>query len=191
MVTHNYIDNTVDDVVLVSLDTAKLHLRIDPDLTVEDTLIESYVAAATVAVQNYMDRSIFTRDFIMECDSFDTVEFAANWDNDEVTKIEYYPYGETDLVTLDPASYKLQKSATVGCWVVKFLEKPALSDRDDAVIITVKQGWVADEATIANAPKPFTQAILLTLSEYYEIRENRTEVPATAAMGLLRPYRRW
>lgn len=191
MVKNDYIANPVEYVPVISLQAAKNHLRVDDDMTIDDDLIESYIQAATVAAENYMSRSIYQRDFVMECDSFDTIEFSANLDNDSVTSVEYYPADSTVKETLDPTKYKIQKSSTVGCWLLKFLEKPALSDRDDAVVITVKQGLVADAGTVDLVPKPIIQAILLTLSEYYEIRENRSEVPATAAMALLRPYRKW
>lgn len=191
MVTNSFYENQVDNVVLISLEKAKQHLRVDADFADEDDLIEDYVKVATAAAQDYMSRSIFQRDFILEADSFNEIEFSANGSDDEVTKIEYYPFGETEKQELPATAYKIRKGTTVDTWLLKFLEKPQLAKRDDAVIITVKQGWVADAQTVSKVPMPIIQAVLLLLTQFYEIRENRGEVNATAAHALLRPYRKW
>lgn len=189
MVKHSYFENQVDT-SLVTLAKAKKHLRVDADFTDEDDLIQDYIASAQIVCQNYIDRAIVSRDFVMEADSFDDIEFAANWDNDEVLSIEFYPPGETEKIALDPEFYKLRKSNTVGHWLLKFNNAPAVDNRDDAVVVTIKQGWVrANDLT--TVPKPIVSAILLVLTDFYEKRENRQEGTTTQANSLLRPYRKW
>lgn len=188
MVTNNFFANQVDTPI-VELAKAKKHLRIDADFNDEDDLIESYTAAAQIVCQNYIERAIISRDFILECDNFDTIEFAANYDNDAIDKVEYYDESNA-LVELASTEYKLTKSETVNCWKLKFLTKPVLFDRDDAVKVTVKQG-IATAGNVASVPKPIVQAILLTLTDFFEKRENRMESVSTSAQSLLRPYRKW
>lgn len=189
MVKHSYFENQLDT-SLVTLAKAKKHLRVDADFTDEDDLIQDYIASAQIVCQNYIDRAIVSRDFVMEADSFDDIEFAANWDNDEIVSVEYYPAGETEKVLLGPEFYKLRKSNTVGHWLLKFTNAPAVDKRDDAVIVTVKQGWVRNNV-LTTVPKPIVSAILLVLTDFYEKRENRQEGTTTQANSLLRPYRKW
>jgi hypothetical protein len=65
-------------------------------------------------------------------------------------------------------------------------EIPDVADRFDAVTITVKVGNAN-----AKTPKPIIQAILLFIADMYERREDRGAVVSTAAMSLLRPYKKF
>ena len=63
---------------------------------------------------------------------------------------------------------------------------PQTAERFDAVTVIVKVGNAAGKT-----PKAVQQAILLQVGDMYERREDRTEVIATAAMSLLRPYKKY
>lgn len=188
MVKNSFYQNQ-SDTAIISLEKAKKHLRVDADFAEENDLITSYLEAAQIACQDYIGRAIVSREFVLECNNFETIEFASNWSNDVISKVEYYDESNSK-VELDSSQYKLSKSSTVDSWSLKFLSKPSLFDRDDAVIVTIAQGW-AEGTGYAKVPKPIVQAILLTLSDFYDKRENRTEVISTQAHSLLRPYRVW
>jgi hypothetical protein len=63
---------------------------------------------------------------------------------------------------------------------------PAVDERFDAITVTIKIGYAVNKT-----PKPIVQAILLQIADMYERREDRTEVVATTAMSLLRPYKKY
>lgn len=186
MVTDSYYINP-EVTVCVTLAMAKKHLRLGTGIHPEDDLVQSYIDAATADRQNFINRSVDTRDFVMEVSQFETVNFAVNYDNDEITSIKYYKPGETELTTLDGAGYKVRPGVVVGTKTITFIDAPATENRNDAVIITVKQGWVT-----ADVPAPFKQAVLLVIADMYERRENPGEIGNNrAADALARPYRKY
>lgn len=186
MVTHFYTEETAEN-PLLTLAKAKVHLRVEADFTDEDTLIESYIDAAQVACQDFINRSIAERNLVLELDSFTSpITFERNYENDVITKIEYYAPGETEVTLLDPAAYQLRKSNVAECLDIKFLTMPETDKRDDAVIITIAQGFDA-----STCPTPILQSIKLRLSAFYDYREDRPQGFDTASNNLLRPYRKY
>jgi hypothetical protein len=88
---------------------------------------------------------------------------------------------------LTAEEYKLRKGVTVETKEITFLTTPDLEKKDDAVIVTINQGWVT-----ADVPKPLIQAMKLYVSDMYERREDRGEVGYnSAATALMRPYRKF
>ncbi|SHG27765.1 head-tail connector protein [Flavobacterium johnsoniae] len=186
MVTDSYYKNQAAT-VCVTLAEAKKHLRLGTGENPEDDLIQTYIDAAKEDRQNYINRSIDTRDFVMEVSQFETVNFAVNNDNDEVTEIKYYKQGETNATVLDADSYKVRPGIVVGTKTITFKTTTETEKRSDAVIIVVKQGWIT-----ADVPKPLKQAMLLRIGDMYERREDRGEVGYnSAADALCRPYRKY
>ena len=47
---------------IVTLAEAKLHLRVEPDMTDEDTLIQTYLDAAEAAAAQYLNRALYASD---------------------------------------------------------------------------------------------------------------------------------
>lgn len=186
MVTHFYTTIT-GTYSLLTLVKAKKQLRIELEFTDENELIQSYIDAAQSACENFINRSIAKRQFIMECDTFSTpITFERNYENDVITKIEYYAPGATEKTVLPANQYLLRKSNTIECFDIKFLSLPETDKRDDAVVITIEQGFTASEC-----PKPILQAINLRLSDFYERREDRDIGINSAANSLLRAYRKY
>lgn len=186
MVKHFYTEVTAET-PLLTLEQGKKHLRVEADFTDEDTLIESYIEAAQVACQDFINRSIAERTFVMELDSFTSpITFERNYENDVITKIEYYAPGDEELTVLGPSEYQLRKSNVAECFDIKFVSLPETEKRDDAVIITLAQGF-----DTASCPKPILQAIKLRLSAFYDYREDRPQGFDTASNNLLRPYRKY
>lgn len=186
MVTHFFTQITAEN-SLVTLAQAKKQLRIEADSTDEDDLIQDCIDAAQSACQNYINRAIAEQNFVMHLNEFpDTIGYERNYLNDTIEKIEYYAPGETELTTLDPALYKLKNSNIVECFDIKFGVTPATDKREDAVVITIKQGF-----DVSACPKPIIQAIKLRLTAFYEYREDRPQGFDTASNNLLRAYRKY
>ncbi|BFM41663.1 hypothetical protein CFS9_03040 [Flavobacterium sp. CFS9] len=186
MVTDSYYKNQ-EVTVCVTLAEAKKHLRLGTGVNPEDDLIQTYIDAAKEDRQNYINRSIDTRDFVMEVSQFETVNFSVNNDNDEVTEVKCYKQGETVATVLDVDSYKVRPGIVVGTKTITFIDVPQTEKRLDAVIVTVRQGWVTTEV-----PKALKQSMLLKIADMYERREDRGEIGYNgAADALARAYRKY
>ncbi|MFH6966476.1 head-tail connector protein [Flavobacterium sp. FlaQc-28] len=172
---------------IITLPKAKKQIKSDDDVTYEDDLVLSYIDAAQGAVSNFINRVISESNFVMEADKFESkITFERNWENDAILKIEYYAPGETVLTLLPSDQYKLQVSSVVECFDIKFLSMPITDKRDDAVIITVKQGFTA-----STCPTPLIQAMMLRLSDFNERREDRDQGNNPASNNLARAYRKY
>lgn len=186
MVTHFYTTIT-GTTSLITLEKAKKQLRLDASMTDEDDLIQGYIDSAQEAVQNFINRAITKQSFVMELNKFESpLVFQCNYENDTIAKIEYYAPGETDLTLLPSDQYKLQKANISECYEIKFYSTPETAERDDAVIITISQGF-----TLAECPKPLLQAMQLRLSDFYERREDREQSNNPASNNLARAYRKY
>lgn len=188
MVKHHYTTVTGTASVL-TLAEAKKQLRIEEDFELEDDSIAAYVDAAQESCQFYINRSIAERDLVLEMDAFANVTFERNYENDVITKIEYYALGGTTLTVLPAEKYKLRKSNTVECFDIIFLADALnlkTDKRDDAVIITIAQGFTSE-----TCPKSVIQAMKLKISDYYERREDREAGSNSAGNNLLRPLRKY
>lgn len=184
MVTHSYITVTGEQ-PLITLAKAKAQCKVGADLVYEDELITEFNESAQASAENFINRSIATRNFVMQCDKFETVTFERNYENDVISKIEYYAPGAEALTELPASQYQLRKSNTIECFDIKFINAPATAVREDAVIITVSQGFTA-----ASCPKPILQGIRLRIASAYVFREDGNG-NNTASNNLLRPYRKF
>jgi uncharacterized phiE125 gp8 family phage protein len=186
MVT-NTTTTPVQESVCLTLAQAKKQLRVDSSCSDEDDLIQDYIDAAQAVVENYINRSISEQQVVLECSDFSKIVFSQNNENDTIEKIEYLKPGETVYTLMPAEEYKLRKGVTVETKEITFLETPELETKDDAVLVTINQGWVA-----AEVPKPLIQAMKLYVSDMYERREDRGEIGHnSAATALMRPYRKF
>lgn len=186
MVTHFHTTTTATT-PLLTLAKAKNQLNIEPSDQVYNELIGDFIDAAQVACQDYINRSIAERNLVLEVSDFKSpITFERNYENDTITKIEYYAPGANTLTILAADQYQLRKSNIVECFDIKFLSIPETDKRDDAVVVTIKQGFA-----LANCPKPIIQAINLRLSDFFERREDREQGNNPASNNLLRPYRKF
>lgn len=171
---------------IVSLARARKHLRLEVSFTAEDDLIESYISAAIEASENFIGGHILEKEMTIKMNAFDSPLVFEAFPLQSVTSVQYYPLGSKVLATMAPDKYSL---TTIGAKVfaLRFTESvPQTAERFDAVTVIVKVGNANSKT-----PKPIEQAILLQVGDMYERREDRTEVIATAAMSLLRPYKKY
>lgn len=185
MVTDSYFVPGSDPSCL-TLAQAKSQLKIEAAFTQDDVLIQEYIDSAQSDCENFIGRVIGRRKFVLELNEFETVvTFQANYENDAIEKIEYYAPGSTEVVVMDADGYKLRKSTITGCLDIKFLTLPETDKRNDAVTVTINQGWEPSKV-----PAPIKQAMKLLISDAYERREDRGEIGYnSAANSKLRPYK--
>lgn len=174
----------VGELEVVSLAKAKKQLRIDTDQTDEDDLIQSYIESSIEYCEKFIGGHIIPKDMTLTYDRFSKViEFEAH-PLKGITSVQYYK--DDTLETLDPAKYSLTKTNdTVYCLRLKE-DAPDTDKRFDAVKIIAQVGFDNDVI-----PKPIVQAILLQLSNFYELREDTPERIATTSEKLLRPFKRY
>ena len=172
---------------VVSLELAKQQLRVESSFTVEDTLIQSMIDAAVLASENYIGGQLKEATAIVAYDRVSGAFLPVPANLFPVQSIEFIKYFDTTNTeqTLDASNYSLMKSDEKEAFIYFKNEVPELYDRPDAMKIEVKVGYAE------NIPAPIKQAILLQISDMYDRREDRMEVPLTAATKLMRPYKKF
>jgi uncharacterized phiE125 gp8 family phage protein len=171
---------------IVSLAKAKKQLRLEPGFIDEDDLIQAYIDAAVIASENFIGGHIQQKDMVITMDGFDSpIEFEA-FPMQSITTVKYYAADGSAEATMADTLYKLTK-LNDKVFSLRFVnDAPEVAVRFDAVTITIVVGNAVNKT-----PKPILQAILLQVADMYERREDRSEVIATTAMALLRPYKKY
>ena len=168
---------------------AKAHLKVD--VTEDDTIIDNIILAATQSCE------IFTNQYFI-----DTVvtQYSDTWDGfyrlykspvSAITHVKYYD-SDDSLQTLASSNYILDgtsKPARIGIAIDG--ELPNLSNRINAVEVKYTVGYGAESTDV---PEGIRQAVLLTLSNWYENRQSvitgrtATELPLSSQY-LLEQYK--
>jgi uncharacterized phiE125 gp8 family phage protein len=174
----------VGELEVVSLTRAKKQLKIDIDQTDEDDLILSYIDSAIAYCEKFIGGHIIPKTMTLIYDRFSPVVEFEVYPFKSITSVEYYA-AET-LETLDDAKYALTTQSERVYKLRLKEDAPDTDKRFDAVTITAEVGFENDVI-----PKPIIQAILLLVSNFYEVREDAPERTTTAAEKLLRAYKKY
>jgi len=169
---------------VITLEQAKKQLRVEEEFVEEDDLIQGYIDAALLVVENYINGDIQEKQLVIHLDKFQESLVFEAYPIQQIESVEYYQNEEKETLSLDSyytSAQNLKQTKLV------FKEQPNTDDREDAVIITVSIGY----SDAGEVPAPLKQAMLLQISDMYERRENRLDVVATAAQALMRPYRKY
>lgn len=163
----------------VSRAEAKLHCRVDGGD--EDTLIDSYIAAATDFVAQHTGRSLGTQTLKLTLSGFADPIPLPRGPVEAINEVTYYHGGTSH--TLSASSYLLDEDAL---FRVVGYTWPATDARPDAVSIEYTTGQQAVPASIKHA-------ILLLIGQWYDERSaigvsNLAEMPF-AVQALLTNYR--
>lgn len=178
----------------VSLADAKVHLRIDADITTEDTLVTALIMAATEAAEQATQRAIMTQVWEVTLDAFPPAITLPRVPVVSVTSLKYFDMAGIQQ-TINPALYALDTSneyapASVapvygGTW-------PAARDQLNTVTLRFTAGY----ANAAAVPASIAAWIKLMVGSMYENREGeRIERGAVLSLGfadrLLDRYKVW
>jgi uncharacterized phiE125 gp8 family phage protein len=170
--------------VVVTLAKAKKHLRIEDSFAEEDDLIQDYIDAAVTNAENYIGGHIVDKNMIIKMTGFDNPLIFEAFPVKSVTSVKYFTAGNDDEQTMSSDDYILNAEHKKR-YAIRFKNNlPVLQNRVDAVTVTISLGMTTIE-------KPIVSAVLLMISDLYERREDRSEVVSTAAMSLLRPYKKF
>lgn len=191
--------NHDNDGELITLETARLHLRLDtegsPPAHPDDALVTALITAAREAAEAYMGAAIVRQTYTLALDAFPSaaIELGA-WPVNAITSIAYKDQNNTTQ-TVSSADYLLDnysRPARVALQPGK--SWPATAAVANAVIVTFNAGYTTgDSPDPYPMPKAVQQAMLLTIGHLYENREavtldKKAELPLGATY-LLTPHR--
>lgn len=153
----------------VSLPEAKLHLKVETDVTTDDTLITNLVTAAREWCEAYEGRKYMTQTLTVYLDAFEPVINLPYPPVQVVNSIMYVDLAGAEqelsksLYTVDAVSEPARVYPAYGkCW-------PATRTVRNAVSIEYDVGYVTGEGDEVepNVPARVKQAMLLLIGEWY------------------------
>lgn len=169
----------------ISLDEAKLHLRVDIDA--EDTPIGGWITAARLSAEKFLNRALVTQTFDLFLDSWPAgkVIRLPRPPLQSVTFIKYTD-DEGNESTLPAGQYLVDTAGEPGQVVLKNSHSWPSVDLREVNGIQVR--FVAGYGNAAAVPANYKTAMYLWLGDFYENRENTvispgavpTELPAGA-----------
>lgn len=155
---------------------AKAHLRVD--ISDDDTLIASLIAAARQAFEEINGRSLFTTTWKLILDGWPSGQ-AIVLPRPPLQSVSSIAYIDTDNSTTvwDTLNYVVEINRTPGRVYLAYNKSwpTAILRPASPITITYVSGW----ATVGAIPQRYKQAILLLVGHWYEHRE---AIVSTGAM---------
>lgn len=188
----------------VTVAEAKVQLRVDSDLTVDDTLLEGLIGTATEWCQDYQTRKYLTQTCVDYLDSWPALpgRHGRWWSSSGalrprwsplvlVASIQYLDTGGT-WQTLAPGRYQVDAARNPGRILPAYnCSWPDLRGDPNGIILTYTAGY----GTAANVPHGIRSAILLLVAHLYAHREasaesSLSEIPfgVTSLLGMNRVH---
>lgn len=182
----------------VTTDEAKAHARID--YSDDDTLIDRLIKTARQHVERKLDRALLYQTFDYKLHCFPAVIVLPRPPLESVTSITYIDTNGTEQ-TLDSSKYRVVDNGEWPSIIEPEYSETWPSTRDVLAAVTVQfQAGYADGGASPVArddiPEPIREAILLTVTHWYEHRE--ASIPGVSiqelpigAEDLLADYYTW
>lgn len=165
----------------ISLDEAKLHLRVDH--SADDSLIGILIQTAREIVEAHTNRSLITQTRVIKLDNFPCLgTIRLTHGPVQSLSITYYDQDDASQ-TLASSEYWEDFDSNIPRVVVK-TSWPATEDKPNAVTITYVAGYGDDSDSV---PAAIKQAMLLILGHLYENRQ-QVIVSGTAIGALEIPF---
>lgn len=169
MITYNVKRKSDPAVEPITLARAKEHLRLEPDFTLDDDLIQFYISAARDQAEKYCNRSFALADFALLLARFPSGGDAITLpdpDTVNVTAITYVDENGTEQsvsasdYTVDTERQQIRPS---GFWPVGA----------KSVLVEYSAGPDASASPPQEPPKAVIQAMLLLITDMYELRASQ------------------
>lgn len=163
----------------ITLEEAKVHCRVDPDITEDDEYLRALIAAARDKIERDMDLSLVKQTWRLSFDRFPAWEIRIPRSPlIAVTTLKYYDTSGT-LTTLSSSTYEVdtdsRPSRIQPAWGYSW---PATRNRTSAVQVTFTAGFGTSAASV---PAGLRQAVKLLVSHWYTYREPVLATGAVAA----------
>lgn len=179
----------------VTLAEAKLHCRIDSDITDDDDLIEDVlIPAARAQCEHLLNRALITQTWERVIDAFPEVEIELGMPPvASITSVTYIDSTGTPTV-LDSAAYTLDDDNLPG-WCLPAYSYTWPTTYETANAVRVR--FVAGYGGAAQVPQAIRSWLLLRVATLYKFREeiqagvSIAALPGTFTDRLLDRYRVW
>ena len=158
------VDSTID---LISLDDAKLHLRVDHHD--DDSLIDAIRKSSRKWAEKYAERSFLTQTWVRNLDVFpdssDVIELL-NGPVQSVTTLKYFDEDDVQQ-TWGASNFRVDINSQVAR--IEAVDSfPDTFDRIDAIEIT----YLAGETALANVDQEIITAVKVFIADLYQNRES-------------------
>tara|TARA_R110000824_G_scaffold80166_4_gene201823 strand:- start:2361 stop:2939 length:579 start_codon:yes stop_codon:yes gene_type:complete len=174
------------------LTTAEVKLHLKVDTSADDTLILNLIKAATQSAEIFTNRFFIETEVYMNCDQWHEISPLYKSPVLEMVNVKYYDSASDSHTLLNGTNYILDNSAKPARLTKSVTgEFPGLSERKPAINIRYKVGF---GETASDVPEGIKQAVLLTIGNWYENRQEivigriATELPKSAQY-LLEQYK--
>lgn len=184
----------------LTLAEARLHLRIDDDITEEDTLLEALIKAVRSRAEHELGRRLVTQTWDMVLDAFpdgtDAIRLHSSlWQPQSITHVQYLDTAAV-VQTMSAADYTLDPHTAPG---YVFLNEGAswpgdAADSANAVKVRVVCGYGAAATDVPEDVRAWMKLQLGTLWEHRAAIAsgvNVSELPGRFVAGLLDPHRHY
>ena len=173
----------------ITLAEAKIHIRVESDVTGDDDLISALIIAAREHCEAYTIRSLITQTLELALDEFPCEIELSRHPVQSITSIKYLDSDSVEQ-TLSSANYTLD-DYSFRHWALLAYGESWPSTYASANAVKVR--YVAGYGLAGDVPAQIKQAMLLLIGHLYENREasaaiNISEIPLSINM-LLSPYR--
>tara|TARA_R110000824_G_scaffold214736_1_gene400962 strand:+ start:96 stop:674 length:579 start_codon:yes stop_codon:yes gene_type:complete len=185
----SFVVDTPANAAILTTAEAKAHLKVDT--TADDTLIDNLISAATDSAQIFTNRYFIDTIITQYGDSWSDLDILFKSKVSTVSHIKYYD-SDNSLQTLATSVYDTDlthQPARIG--LLPSQSFPGIADRFNAVECKYKVGY----GTVgSDVPQGIRQAVLLTVGNWYENRQEvvigriSTELPKSAQY-LLEQYK--
>jgi len=177
----------------VSLDEAKLWLKVDDDVTEDDDLISSLIQSAREAIEIWIARTLVTTTWGLYLDDFPPSGSPIGVPRPPLQGVSLVKYYDTDgnIQAWGSSNYHVDTVQSPGRIVRVYGQTyPDVQlGRPNAVEITFTAGY-GDAGS--DVPEPIRTALQMVVADNYEHREAQTEIKIEtndAVRRLLNPYR--
>lgn len=170
----------------ITLEEAKMHLRVDGED--EDLYITALIRAAREVCENYCNRAILSQAITLKMQNFPDCHIVLRYGNIQSIASIKYMDREGQEQTIAPTDYVLH-NVHESYVIAPAYGKSFPTTRGDFGNITILYiaGWVQ----VTDVPAAIRHAMLLTIGDMYENREDAKRMATTASMRLLNPYKLW
>ena len=159
--------DTAASAAILTTAEAKTHLKVDTDA--DDTYIDNLISAATESAQIFTNRYFINTTITQYGDTWSDISTLFKSKVNSITYIRYYD-SDNSSQTLDTSVYLTDlnhQPARIGLKPNQSF--PSLADRINAVFCKYVVGY---GSAASDVPEGIRQAVLLTVGNWYENRQN-------------------
>ena len=184
----------------VSLSEMKNHLRVDSDITIDDTLISSLIVAAREYVESFTSRALVTQTWYMHLNNFPAKDYIVlPFGNlQSVTSIKTKDKDGVETTLTAATQYLVDASDETAGRIVLPYSVSWLSLNNPYPFNPITIEFVCGYGLAVAVPESIKAAIKLLVGDMYENRESQvigmgtiSIVENKTAVNLLTPYRIW